>query len=217
MTILDQPYTTTTQPLVYASFIERVLARLIDLAIVIIPSLFVPILFPWLYYALQESSSSGATIGKRALGLRVVSVQGRQIDFGTATGRFFANFLNLFTMFIGYLLMFFNAQNQCLHDMITGTVVVKDYPITFQPTQTPQRSQQQKRSWSNKVGTSDTHFVEITPTGGRHWHRSPAGEVINGFTLWQLTDGLVDFSGEFSPEDIEAMKQYAEHLLRSKA
>ena len=111
MTILDQPYTTTTQPLVYASFIERVLARLIDLAIVIIPSLFVPILFPWLYYALQESSSSGATIGKRALGLRVVSVHGRQIDFGTATGRFFANFLNFFTMFIGYLLMFFNAQN----------------------------------------------------------------------------------------------------------
>lgn len=215
MTILDQPQQ-ISQPLVYASFGERLLARLIDGVILILPSLFIPLIVPWLYFALQEGSTGGATVGKRAMGIRVVSEKGRPIGVGTATGRFFGNLLSLFTFFVGYLLMFFNARNQCLHDMITSTVVVKTYSVKL-PGGPITGSQSQKRSWTSKLSDSETHFVEISAQGGRHWQRSSAGEFSNDFTLWQLTDGLIDFSREFGPAAAQEMKDFAEALLRKRA
>lgn len=44
----------------------------------------------WLYYTLQESSGAQATLGKRALGIKVVDENGEKIGFGRATGRYFA-------------------------------------------------------------------------------------------------------------------------------
>ena len=215
MTILDQPQQ-VSQPLVYASFGERLLARLIDGFILILPSLFIPFILPWLYFALQEGSAGGATVGKRAMGIRVVSMEGRPIGFGTATGRFLGNLITLFTFFIGYLMMLFNARNQCLHDILTSTVVVKSYSV--QPPGSPiGSSQSQKRSWTSKLSDSETHFVEISAQGGRHWQRSSAGEFSNDFTLWQLTDGLIDFSKEFGPAAAQEMKDFAEALLRKRA
>lgn len=215
MTILDQPQS-QFQTLEYASFGERLLARFIDLFILLIPSIFIPFIFPWLYYALQEGGNTGATIGKRAMGIRVLSVDGKQIGFGTATGRFVGNFLTLFTFFIGYILMFFNARNQCLHDMITSTVVVKNRTQPYVQTPPPSRTMQQKRSWTNRVGPAETHFLEITPEGGRHWHRTSTTEHIKEFTLWQLTDGMVDLSVEFGETNYAEMKEFAAQLMRNK-
>ena len=214
MTILDQPQY-QSEDLVYATFAERVAARLIDALILIIPSMFIPFIRPWLYFALQEGSESGATVGKRAMGIRVISTEGKPIGFGTATGRFFGNLLNLFTLCIGYLLMLFNARNQCLHDMITSTLVVKTNPgVQSQPRNFQQT--EQKRSWSRKVTETETHFIEINAQGGRHWHKSSFGEQVNDFTLWQLTDGMVDFTPEFGSETALEMKAFAEQILRSK-
>lgn len=213
MTILDHSLP-ASQEIVYASFGERLVARLIDALILIIPSIFLPFIVSWLYYAALEGSERGATIGKRAMGIRVVSEDGQSIGFGTATGRFFGNLLNIFTLFIGYLLMLFNARNQCLHDIITSTVVIKDNPVMR--TQPATQTQQKKRSWTAKVGDAETHFVEINADGGRHWHRTSTGEQVNDFTLWQLTDGMVDFSPEFGRGAFEEMKQYAEQILRSR-
>lgn len=53
-----------------------------------------------------------------------------EVNFGRATGRFFANFLNALTLFLGFFMMFFNDKNQCLHDYITGCVVVKRTEIS---------------------------------------------------------------------------------------
>lgn len=214
MTILDQPQP-QYQPIVYASFGERLVARIIDALILIIPSIFIPFIVYWLYYAGLEGSERGATLGKRAMGIRVMSEDGQPIGFGTATGRFFGNILNLFTLCIGYLLMFFNARSQCLHDMITSTIVVKDQPDNrHQPVA---QVQQKKRSWTSKLGDTETHFVEINAEGGRHWQRTPSGEQVNDFTLWQLTDGMVDFTAEFGAGAFEEMKQYAEQILRNRA
>src|SRR5689334_1605388 len=43
----------------------------------------------WLYYALMESSSNQATLGKMVFGIKVVTVTGERIGFGRATGRYF--------------------------------------------------------------------------------------------------------------------------------
>ena len=51
----------------------------------------------WLYCAFSESSSRRATIGKRILGLQVVTADGGRVSFGQATVRHFMKFLSLFS------------------------------------------------------------------------------------------------------------------------
>ncbi len=66
----------------------------------------------WLYFALQESSSLQATIGKRALGIFVTDTEGQRISFGRATGRVFAKLLNTMTIGVGWLLAAFTAERR---------------------------------------------------------------------------------------------------------
>lgn len=79
---------------------------------------------PWLYEALMESSRYEGTLGKRAVGIRVVGLDGRQISFGRATGRHFGKILSAFTLEIGFLMAGFTKQKQALHDMVAGTLVI---------------------------------------------------------------------------------------------
>lgn len=79
----------------------------------------------WLYFALMESSARGATVGKMALGLRVVDEQGQRISFARATGRFFAKFISALILMIGYLMVAFTDRKRGLHDIMAGTLVVK--------------------------------------------------------------------------------------------
>jgi hypothetical protein len=108
----------------YASFGSRALASLIDGAIVIIPSLFLPIISTWLYSAFMESSESQATIGKRAVGIIVMDEEGRRLSFGRATGRYFAKFLSVITLGIGYLMAAWDPRHQALHDKVAHTLVL---------------------------------------------------------------------------------------------
>jgi uncharacterized RDD family membrane protein YckC/Tfp pilus assembly protein PilE len=78
----------------------------------------------WLYYALMESSSTQATLGKMALGIRVVDRGGNAVSFGRATGRNFAKFLSGMILMIGYLMAGFTSRKQALHDIMAGCLVV---------------------------------------------------------------------------------------------
>jgi uncharacterized RDD family membrane protein YckC len=79
----------------------------------------------WLYYALQESSAAQATLGKRALGLRVTDLEGRRISLARATGRFLAKIPSSLILLIGFLMQPFTAKKQALHDILAGTLVLK--------------------------------------------------------------------------------------------
>ncbi len=79
---------------------------------------------PWLYYALMESSARQATVGKLALGIRVIDLSGRRISFLRATARFFGRIVSSMIFGIGYLMAAFTARKQALHDMIAGCLVV---------------------------------------------------------------------------------------------
>ena len=79
----------------------------------------------WLYTAVGESSSWQGTVGKRALGLKVVDSDGQRISFGRATLRFFGQILSSLLFFMGYVMAAFTLRKQALHDMIAGTYVVK--------------------------------------------------------------------------------------------
>ena len=88
--------------------------------------LFLPLLLPsaWLYFSLQESSTSGATIGKRAMGLRVTDTNGQRITFLHATGRYFGKIISSCVFGVGYLMIAFTDRHQGLHDMMAATYVL---------------------------------------------------------------------------------------------
>ncbi|TWT15969.1 RDD family protein [Reyranella sp. CPCC 100927] len=92
---------------------------------VMITSGLVGLIVSWLYFALQESSESGATVGKRVLGLRVLRGDGTQLTFARATGRFLGKFVSSFILMIGYIMAGFTERKRALHDMIADTVVIK--------------------------------------------------------------------------------------------
>lgn len=82
----------------------------------------------WLYEALMTSSVHGATIGKMAVGVRVVrAIDGKRISFGRATGRFFlkAMITPMVPFGIGYLIAAFTKGKRAVHDFMADTLVIK--------------------------------------------------------------------------------------------
>ena len=79
----------------------------------------------WLYAALLESSSYQATLGKMALGLKAIDLEGHRISFARATGRHFAKILSLLMFLIGFIMVGFTRRKQGLHDMLAGTLVIR--------------------------------------------------------------------------------------------
>ena len=79
----------------------------------------------WLYFALMESSSKQATLGKMACGLKVTDMRGERITFGRATGRYFGKILSGVICYIGFIMVGFDERNQGLHDQMARTLVIR--------------------------------------------------------------------------------------------
>jgi uncharacterized RDD family membrane protein YckC len=79
----------------------------------------------WLYYAGFEASSLQATPGKLALGLRVCDEQFQRLTLRRSTIRYISHFLSALLLYFGYLISFFTAKRQTLHDMISDSLVVR--------------------------------------------------------------------------------------------
>jgi uncharacterized RDD family membrane protein YckC len=119
----------------YAGFWKRFAAFIIDDLIITAASFvlifvslgaFYPIAIigGWLYFALMESSSNQATLGKMALGIKVTDMDGNRISFGKATGRYFGRILSGLILCIGYIMIAFTDKKQGLHDILANCLVV---------------------------------------------------------------------------------------------
>lgn len=120
----------------YGGFWRRTTATLIDCAILFVPLVILVGLFHGygllcsvvgygFYCALLESSPRQATVGKQIMRLRVMRDDGRPLGFWHASGRVLAKSLSALTFGVGFLLAGLNHRRQALHDMISGTVVVR--------------------------------------------------------------------------------------------
>jgi uncharacterized RDD family membrane protein YckC len=78
----------------------------------------------WLYFALMESSSLQATLGKLTLGIKVTDLNGERVSLARASGRFFAKFVSLLLFCAGYVMVGLTARKQGLHDIIAGCLVL---------------------------------------------------------------------------------------------
>ena len=78
------------------------------------------------YYAYQEGSPSGQTIGKKLCGIRVIDVDtGASIGVGRAAGRYLGSLISGYACGLGYFWMLWDDQRQTWHDKMVRSNVVK--------------------------------------------------------------------------------------------
>lgn len=80
---------------------------------------------PPLYFVIGWTRS-GRTLGKVAFGLRVRREDGGDLTVGTAVVRLLGTMVSSAILGIGYLMVAFTDRKRGLHDMIAGTVVVHE-------------------------------------------------------------------------------------------
>ena len=76
-------------------------------------------------YSIVLVSKYGATWGKMAVGLKIVTENGSKLTVGRAVGRFFAEWVSGLTLYIGYIIAGFDSEKRALHDHICSTRVIK--------------------------------------------------------------------------------------------
>lgn len=79
----------------------------------------------FIYWPAFESSGLQATPGKRLLKLRVTGLEGQRISFARALLRNVAKVLSLLPLGFGFLMILITLRNQCLHDKIAKTLVLR--------------------------------------------------------------------------------------------
>jgi uncharacterized RDD family membrane protein YckC len=88
------------------------------------------------YFGYLEGSPSGQTIGKRAVGIRVIDFQtGGALGFGRALVRYLMRIVSAFACLLGYLWMLWDPEKQTWHDKVANSVVVPTsaYPVEAWP------------------------------------------------------------------------------------
>jgi len=74
------------------------------------------------YFVVLEGRPEGQTLGKKALGIRVVRKNnGAPLGFGLALGRTFARLADTFTLGLGLLWAAWDPQHQTFHDKMAGS------------------------------------------------------------------------------------------------
>jgi uncharacterized RDD family membrane protein YckC len=68
--------------------------------------------------------NKGGTIGKLALGLQIIRLDGSRLSYGEAIGRYFAKILSAIILYIGFIMAGLDAEKRALHDRICNTLVI---------------------------------------------------------------------------------------------
>ncbi len=67
----------------------------------------------------------GATPGKMACGLKIITAENEKVSYLRALGRFFSEIISTMILFIGYIMAAFDSEKRALHDRICSTRVIK--------------------------------------------------------------------------------------------
>ncbi|MET4081712.1 putative RDD family membrane protein YckC [Pedobacter sp. UYP30] len=139
-----------TAPQYYASFDLRLLASVIDhfvififyAVLILISFIFIEgkdqrimvftaplaliFIVKLVYGSFVEAGKTQATLGKRLVGIKVTDLAGTKLFLGNSLLRNFSKIISVLPFMFGYFYSFLNKKNQCFHDLIANTLVVKD-------------------------------------------------------------------------------------------
>jgi uncharacterized RDD family membrane protein YckC len=79
----------------------------------------------WAYFAVLESSPARGTLGKMALSIYVGDLHGDPVTFRRAVLRNFLKTLSSLLLGMGWILAAFTPRKQALHDLLSGTLVLR--------------------------------------------------------------------------------------------
>lgn len=96
----------------------RIIVALSGLAIIPLAKL--------IYCIIMEASPKQGSYGKVLMGLKVSDEKGLPITLSRSIVRNLSKLLGIVTLGLGYMMSFFDKRQQCLHDRIAGTLVIKD-------------------------------------------------------------------------------------------
>lgn len=81
--------------------------------------------FVWIVYCVfMESSVTQATLGKMAMGIKVVKEDGNKMSWSESLGRNLSKIISYFVLFLGFIWIFFDRNKQGWHDKMNKTYVV---------------------------------------------------------------------------------------------
>jgi len=118
-----------------AAFTDGVILFVINLILVAAfktAGTFIGLVIQLSYFTVLEGGPRGQTVGKMALGIRVIDVQtGGPIGYGRGFVRWIGRILSAIVIFLGYFWMLWDKERQCWHDKLAGDYVVpvSAYPI----------------------------------------------------------------------------------------
>jgi uncharacterized RDD family membrane protein YckC len=111
----------------------------------------------WAYFSLLESSAAQATVGKLAMGLKVVDLDGAPISFRRASARYWLKMLSTLTL-LGWAMAAIPPGRRALHDLLSGTAVVRDRVVQAAP-----------NHWDPALGTLQEYW------DGSRWVKAAVG------------------------------------------
>jgi uncharacterized RDD family membrane protein YckC len=76
-------------------------------------------------YCVACSATSGQTLGKMSVGIKIIRTDSSPLDIRSAILRFLGTVLCVATLGVGFILIAFDSHKQGLHDRIADTYVVK--------------------------------------------------------------------------------------------
>jgi uncharacterized RDD family membrane protein YckC len=85
------------------------------------------------YFTYFEGSALGQTLGKRALGIRVIDLKaGGPIGYGRAFVRWIGRIVSALPLLLGYFWMLWDKEKQTWHDKFANAIVVPTsaYPVS---------------------------------------------------------------------------------------
>lgn len=110
-----------------AGFWKRLVAALLDLILIcwLIPLVHVFFIPLALIYFIGMWTWRGTTIGSIVMGLKIVRLDGKPINFAVALVRSLSSIFSAIVLFLGFLWAGWDREKQSWHDKIAGTVVVR--------------------------------------------------------------------------------------------
>ncbi len=147
--------------------------------------------FPVMFYTLAlETLLDGQTLGKKALKIRVVKIDGFQATFSDYVVRWFFRIVDVWIFGIGFFVIIFSKKLQRLGDMAAGTGVIslKD-KVNISHTILEQLKTDYKPTYPNVIKLSDNDARIIKDT----FTRARAGKDYA--TLIKLRNKLIEVVG----------------------
>jgi len=127
--------------------------------------------FPVMFYTLAlESLLEGQTIGKRALKIKVVKIDGYQASLADYVVRWFFRIVDIYIFGLGFFVIMFSNKQQRLGDMAAGTAVIalKD-KVNISHTILENLKENYKPTYPNviKLSDNDARIIKDTFTVAR--------------------------------------------------